>query len=269
MTIDKATVEHCIALLRGAGEYQRQWKRQPYHADPEMLETWTFTTHPMDLLAPLIAPEPTEAEKLVNEWLGGCWDENDTDYVRLAQFILDKRNAERVAATPVAPSTDDITQASADTICSINAALGNCEPQYVFGPWIEWQGGVCPVPGDWMVDIVCRYETVEDYTQTVACATRWRRGWGWDVGRHRSDITHYRVRFEVGKWYDWAGGPCPVGPDVMVVVVTRDGWESAESWWAQGWSEGCHDWWKHEGYRPEDNITRFKIISPSSTGEKA
>lgn len=92
MNIDKATVERCIALLSGAGKYERQWKRLSDMDEPDLEETWTFTTHPMDLLTPLIAPQPTEAEKLVNEWLGGCWDESDTDYVRLAQFILDKRD---------------------------------------------------------------------------------------------------------------------------------------------------------------------------------
>lgn len=254
MTIDKATVEHCIALLRGAGEYQRKW--------PEPLEVWTFTTHPIDLLAPLIAPEPTEAEKLVNEWLGGCADENDTDYVRLAQFILDKRNAERVAATPVAPSTDDITQASADTIRSINAALGNCEPQYVFGPWIERQGGECPVPGDWMVQVALdKNAGNQGLDASAACLFRWSHF------PHGGNITQYRVRFEVGKWYDWTGGPCPVEPDVKVVVVTRDGVEGEHR--AQEWSEGLYDWWKHEGHDPDDNITRFKVTSPSSTGEKA
>ena len=108
--IDTATVQRCIELLKGSGEYRRviHWD-QPSRTS-ETRETWTYTQHPMDLLVGLLKTEPTEAEKLVDAWLDGNMDEDDQDYVRLAQFILDRVNAQLTF-----PSTEGVTAAERPT----------------------------------------------------------------------------------------------------------------------------------------------------------
>jgi len=130
-------------------------------AENGKIDTWTFTEHPADILRSLLPPpEKSEAEKLVDEWQS-CFDSKCT-FVDLAQFILDKQN-------PVDP-----------------------EPTYVFGPWITWQGGEeCPVAGDWVVEIVCRCETIGDHDGMIAEADGY--GWQWDDIENPADITRFRV----------------------------------------------------------------------------
>lgn len=235
--IDTATVERCIKLLRGHGEYKRQWGRQPYRSDPELVETWTFTTHPMDLLRGLIVTK-TEAEKLVSEWREYRDPEDDyglfgrDDMNTLAQFILDKQQP----ATH--PSVTAFREAF-DRTGTMVGTLAEPEPRYVFGPWIEWHGGECPVPGDWMVDV--RFRDLGAYSQPIPAG---KLHWGHYKNDLR-DITHYRVRFEVGKWYDWIGGPRPVGDDVQL------GWQALNGWAGGNTTPSDIHW---------DYITKFQII---------
>lgn len=274
--IDPATVQRCIQALRGTGQYDKEWKRLSDMDEPHLVESWTYTTHPMDILAALIKPEPTEAEKLVDEWLGGNMDEDDQDYVRLAQFILDKQADARFAEMLAAPTLDtrsfdhtnedgDLLRTTVTTGAMKSAeSLGdilhshNQEPQFVFGPWIEWQGGDCPVPGDWMVQVALdKNAGNQGLDASAACLFRWSHF------PHGGNITQYRVRFEVGKWYDWNGGPCPVDGDVKVEFVQRDNFTS--SWKArelalEGWERG--DCWKWTTPSSDDNIVRFKVVAP-------
>lgn len=203
--IDTATVQRCIELLKGTGEYRRviHWD-QPSRTS-ETRETWTYTTHPMDLLTGLLKTEPTEAEKLVDAWLGGNMDEDDQDYVRLAQFILDtqKRDGEALMQTAMNNLEDRLRINAAPYDAVVKAIIASCaqpEPQYVFGPWMPAvDGQTPPFPDGWF------YQMRSTRTGEVNPAI-------WPVrGRFTSEDTEYRVRFTVGQWYDWAGGDCPVG----------------------------------------------------------
>lgn len=271
--IDTATVERCIELLRGTGEYGRSTKRISDFEEPHQVETWTFTTHPIDLLRSLIVPEPTEeseAEKLVSEWLGGGTVDGDEDYVRLVQFILDKqkRDGEAMlanamenlnAATLIRSSAVTGTmKASPDDIKAINEALRYCEPkpQYVYGPWIEWHGGECPVPGDWIVEYKLRNGFQSPFLNPCKGV---KLDWEHPTFRHLGDscdITHYRVRFELNRWYGWTGGPCPVGDDVLIAYHTSNGC-------AGGNARGSDLYWTHPSNGAD--ITRFKITSSGET----
>lgn len=294
--IDPATVQRCIELLKGTGRYDKQWKRLSDMDEPDIEETWTYTTHPMDLLAGLLPkPEPTEAEKLVDAWLGGNMDDSDTDYVKLAQFILDRVNAqltfpstEGVTATERSSFTVDQWQAntlpegpfrlvdengreiasgftsslkaSPEDVKAVSDAIRNVmepQPRYVFGPWVKWNGGDCPVPGDWMVETVCSDEVMGEHDADVCEAS----DWAWN---HCDccDITHYRVRFTVGQWYDWAGGDCPVGKDVMVTYELRKyGFDETGPWSAKRL-----DWAHPTQWGAATDIIKFKI---TNTGETA
>jgi len=231
--IDPATVQRCIEALKGSGRYDSQWKRQRYQRDVELIETWTYTTHPMDILKGLLPPpEKSEAEKLVDEW-AEFWGikriEGREDYVRIAQFILDKQKAHLKEL--IAPSDMPVVEKP--------------EPQYVYGPWIEWKGGQCPVPGDWMVQRVWKGVLQEPESAS-------RVAWMFE------GTEKYRVRFEVGKWYDWTGGPCPVQPDVKVEYAMRNGMPDYTSPRAS-----TLDWHHPTRYiTPGCDIIRFKVVAP-------
>lgn len=238
--IDTATVQRCIEALKGTGEYNRQWQWKNYGtAAMELLETWTYTTHPIDVLQALIKPEKTEAEKLVDEWMaenGIARCDDKRDLINVAQFVLDSVNAEKVAVDfPAEP---------------IDLGVGET-PEYIFGPWIEWKGGERPVPGDWEIQTVCPRlrKTLDDPDETLTSAGGWsERQW-----RDTVSISHYRVRFEVGKWYDWHGGECPLGPDTKVVMKLRDGRDFGPYYvsavtWQHGYGSGGGD------------IIRFKVV---------
>lgn len=63
--------------------------------------------------------------------------------------------------------------------------------------------------------------------------------------------TRALYRLKVTPWIPHDGGPCPVGPNVMVKVKTRNEWvcsgpgRRAGFWMAEMPGEG--DWWVHEG----------------------
>lgn len=222
--LDPATVQRCIEALKGTGRYDKQWKRELNQRDSELIESWTYTTHPIDILAGLLKPEPTEAEKLVDAWLCGNMDEDDQDYVRLAQFILDKQK-------PVAQAE---------------------EVQYAYGPWIIHPDGNAPViPEGWKYQLRgCTTGRVHNEILT-----------GPDTAQTWS-ATDYRIRFEVGKWYDWAGGPCPVDDAVTVEVIQRDEYQCsgpARDFTLAGWESG--DCWKRTTIR-DDHIVRFRVLAP-------
>lgn len=240
LPIDTATVERCIELLRGHGEYDGRLGRTM--SEPTLVETWTFTTHPMDLLRGLIVTK-TEAEKLVSEWREYRDPEDDyglfgrDDMNTLAQFILDKQKRERVSAMMAAPLKCDGYSTSEEP-----------QPQYVFGPWIIPTDGRTPdFPIGWEYQMRSAITHVENSSiQTM-------------IGRYTAIDTHYRVRFEVGKWYDWTGGACPVGDDVRVEVVQRDDYTTTEA--AGNFSKWNHteDCWLWSTKYSDDNIIRFKI----------
>lgn len=137
------------------------------------------------------------------------------------------------------------------TTSTVTGVLSD-EPQFVFGPWIEWQGGDCPVPGDWMVQVALdKNAGNQGLDASAACLFRWSHF------PHGGNITQYRVRFEVGKWYDWTGGPCPVDGDAKVEVGLRTG-ETVNFY-----SDARSYRWTHGFYgKPVDDhdITRFKVL---------
>lgn len=234
--LDPETVQRCIDALKGTGRYDKQWRRTPYQRDAELVETWTYHQHPIDILAGLLKPEPTEAEKLVDEWDGdpdvAANDPERRNYLSLAQFILDRQAEARIAEMLAAP---------------VSVAE---QPQYVFGPWIKWHGGECPVPGDWMVQVRLDGRLCSGSVPTAG-------GMQWDH-RASGNITHYRVRFEVGKWYDWTGGPCPVGDDVRLEVGLRNGSANSTYINAKNW---C---WTHGfGFKAvtDYDIVRFRVLA--------
>jgi len=291
--IDPATVQRCIEALKGSGEYDRQWKRQLYQRGAgELVETWTYTTHPMDILKGLLPPpEKSEAEKLVDEWLESS-NPNDS-YAGLAQFILDKQRSDNPAEVlrdiatelaeehgytvdqwqtyplpdgpfklvdangrEIASGFSSSLKASPDDIRAINEALRNVAPQYVYGPWRDWQGGECPVPADWHVETVLRYEEKGSHDTSICKAggyVNWEHV-GPGVQGNTYDITHYRVRFEAGRWYDWDGGECPVEPDVRVEVTLRNGEVTQAYHNPTGWR------WHHVEMFQSHDIIRFRII---------
>jgi hypothetical protein len=299
--IDAATVQRCIEALNATGEYDRQWKRQPYTRGPgELIETWTYTTHPIDILKGLLPPpEKSEAEKLVDEFFRDRTATQVSD-VALVQFVLDKQRSDNPAevlrdiATELAeengytvdqwqtyPLPDgpfklvdengreialgfsSSLKASPDDIRAINEALRNVAPQYVYGPWREWQGGECPVPGDWVVQVELDNEWADtdaegnaftDFSLAGDADTGTAEVFMWPLDRFCGNITHYRVRFEVGKWYDWNGGECPVEPDVRVEVTLRNG-EATQAY------HNPTMWrWQHVERLQSHDIIRFKII---------
>jgi len=236
--IDAATVQRCIEALKGSGEYRRDWKRRPYHPGPgELVETWTYTTHPMDILAALLhPPEKSEAEKLVAEWLDTS-DVNDS-YRELVQFILDKQKAHLKEL--IAPSDMPVVE----------------KPQYVFGPWVTPTDELTPnFPIGWL------YQMRSSRTLEVN-SVLWKMG-----SRVCSIDTDYRAVFEVGKWYNWNGGPCPVEPDTKVHIQTRDGYQDTDGEAASGFGPtevGRADWWAYQNCRTDDHIVRFKIIGEAA-----
>lgn len=269
--IDTATVQRCIELLKGTGEYRRviHWD-QPSRAS-ETRETWTYTQHPMDLLAGLLKPEPTEAQKLVDAWLVSCGivqAEDYGDFVRVAQFVLNNTKRDNPAeilrnwATDFAEEHGYTAKHESFDAAAAHAAtpIREPEPQYTFGPWIEWHGGDCPVPGDWMVETLYRKETIEMHFDTVIPASEYNKVAAWQHNRVSSqhEITHYRVRFTVDQWYDWAGGECPVEKDVQVEVGLRNGSTNST------YSNPTFYRWTHGIYSPSDlhDIVKFRVIAP-------
>lgn len=228
--IDPETVKRCIEALRTApGVYSERKTYTNTYIDAITIDNAVVTLEGL-----LPEPEKTNAEKLVDEW---CQSRGMTlfgdiikDYASFADFVLD-RVSEKVATAI------------------------NTEPSYVYGPWIKWEGGKCPVPGDWRIETVLADETVANHDEDITTA----QGWRWTHIGSDSDITHYRVRFEVGKWYDWTGGPCPIDGETRAQVRFRYGQTYEGSGKTSFWSNGSYDWWKHEGL-PDDNIIAFKVV---------
>lgn len=263
--IDTATVQRCIELLKGTGEYRRviHWD-QPSRTS-ETRETWTYTTHPMDLLAGLLEPEPTEAEKLVSAWAEDAANLLDADYwyeelVELAQFILDKqaRDGEALMRTAMnnledrllvrTMTTTGTMKASPEEIRAINEALGNVEPQFVYGPWMPAvDGQTPPFPVGWFYQM--RAASTGVIGTTLEC-----RG-----APVESIDTEYRVRFEVGKWYDWAGGDCPVGAEVRVEVGLRDAGTNST------YTNPTYYRWGHGMGADSHDIIKFRIMGIGET----
>lgn len=208
--LDPATVQRCIDALTGTGKYGYAFERISDFEPPVRVEQWTYTMHPMDVLRGLLEKDErrTEAEKLVDEWLGGNMDEDAQDYVRLAQFILDKQADARAAemlAAPVDTRFFDHTNSDGDLLrttvttgamkCDesfgdiLHSAMETPEPQYVFGPWMPAvDGRTPPFPAGWYYQMRnARTGEVNPIVQPVQ-------------GRFESIDTEYRVRFEVGKW---------------------------------------------------------------------
>lgn len=257
--IDAATVQRCIELLKGTGEYRRviHWDRPSRIS--ETREQWTYTQHPMDLLAGLLKTEPTEAEKLVDAWLVSCGivqAEDYGDFVRVAQFVLDNTKRDNPAEILRNWATDfaeehgytvdhESFDAAADHVAT---PIGEPEPQYVFGPWMPAvDGQTPPFPDGWF------YQMRSTRTGEVNPAI-------WPVrGRFTSEDTEYRVRFTVGQWYDWAGsGDCPLGEDVQVEVGLRNGSTNST------YSNPTFYRWTRGIYSPSDlhDIVKFRVIAP-------
>ncbi len=203
---------------------------------------WTETGASIQAkLAQLLpAPEKSEAEKLVDEW----WDiqglDDGTDTTAMVEWILAKVRSERSRETPVFVHGDfdaalnwiaekHRTLTYGSMIFNTNPAP---EPEYIYGPWVQWHGGECPVPGNWEVQTVLNDETLE----TVDPGHYEAENWEWQHAGTWPHITHYRVRFEVGKWYDWGDEydrrpPLPLYSEstVTVTVRLRSGVETANS----------------------------------------
>ena len=196
------------------------------------------------------APPKSEAELLVDEWVAQnvAYESQRAVNVALAQFVLDRERATHAATPPpITPEAPEAPEAQS--------------PVYVYGPWIEWHGGdECPVSGDWFVQVHFDGDWVDydaagnkfiDFSEANDEADgRPASKWHW-YHDGIADITHYRVRFEVGKWYDWAGGSCPVPGDTRVVVGFSDR-DKVDGYYAKAWS------WKHIGSKSSD-ITQFCI----------
>jgi hypothetical protein len=233
------TLQRAIEALKGTG--QHGLLRQPYERHPS--DVWTYyDTHPMDVLKALIPPPPappkSEAEKLVDEWINeqNANPEWRGAYVAVAQFVLDKTQ-------PV------ITPAAAPT---------TSEKQYVFGPWIEWKGGGCPLPADWEIQTVLNDETMDNFDDCVDAAGAYGSS-AW-LNSAPLPITHYRVRFEVGKWYNWTGGECPVPEGCLVAVHLRNFHQPEDRH-----AKAAYFRWLHAVpqpnavYDPEYDIIRFRV----------
>lgn len=269
VTLDAETVERIVEML-GA-----------YHVKQH---GYLFTQNPIDVLRSLaIAPEKTEAQKLVDAWLSSR--EPDAGYVHLAQFVLEKLNkpvsinmnfdgcvsreqAKRIARhhSPFLPNAETVTQVQTYATdkwplgqsyapTTMQAKRDDAQPQpaprYVFGPWIEWSGGDCPVPHDWKIETVCSDETMGEHDPEINRAGGYRSVW------HKGNlrITHYRVRFEVGEWYDWNGGECPVEAATLVEAWLRHNSDPQHyKWEASGW-----DWRHLDG---SGDIVKFRIVEP-------
>lgn len=244
--LDPATVQRCIEALKGTGRYDKQWKRLSDMGDPDLIESWTYTTHPMDILADLLKPKPTEAEKLVDEWKveagysSSFGDFDIDDMLELTQFILDKQAQNATMNFATALHDQRVYEEP------IGAT------QFVYGPWIIHPDGNAPViPEGWKYQLRgCTTGRVHNEILT-----------GPDTAQTWS-ATDYRIRFEVGKWYDWAGGPCPVDDAVTVEVIQRDEYQCsgpARDFTLAGWeSGGC---WKRTTIR-DDHIVRFRVLAP-------
>jgi hypothetical protein len=72
-------------------------------------------------------------------------------------------------------------------------------------------------------------------------------------------------------WIQWGGGPCPVGTNVEVEIVCRDGQHivGAAGDFTAEHNDGA-DWWTHSLERPadmpgadqsEDDIVRYRLLA--------
>lgn len=57
------------------------------------------------------------------------------------------------------------------------------------------------------------------------------------------------MEYEVGKWYGWNGGECPVHPDTVVEVEFGE----------RSVASACRFMWDHTGIK---DIIAFRIIKP-------
>jgi hypothetical protein len=87
-------------------------------------------------------------------------------------------------------------------------------------PWIEWNGGECPVPPGTRVDLRFRNGAeLESYPQDTAEVFYWRHD------DHFSDIVAYRVHVE---------GPMEAeksGAYLAIVALCIVGWALMVAWW--------------------------------------
>lgn len=183
--LDPATVQRCIEALKGTGRYDVKWDMLGYAGALRKVESWTYTTHPMDILAGLLKPEPTEAEKLVDAWMGGNMDEDDQDYVRLAQFILDKQAQN--------PTMNFATALHDQRVYEEPIGV----TQFVYGPWIIHPDGNAPViPEGWKYQL--RGRTTGRVHNEILTGPDTAQTWS---------ATDYRLRFEAGKWFNTSDHP--------------------------------------------------------------
>lgn len=241
--LDPATVQRCIEALKGTGRYERQWERLSDMDDPDLIESWIYTTHPMDILAALLKPEKSEAEKLVDEWDGSPETtpaHERRDYLSLAQFILDKQAQN--------PTMNFATALHDQRVYEEPIGV----TQFVYGPWIIHPDGNPPViPEGWKYQL--RGRTTGRVHNQILTGPDTAQTWS---------ATDYRLRFEVGKWYDWTGGRCPVDDAVTVEVVQRDEYQCsapARDFTLAGWESG--DCWLWTTNR-DDHIVQFMVIAP-------
>lgn len=220
--LDAATVQRCIDALKGSGVYRKEWRSGELNRYAELIETWTYTTHPMDILKDLLPPpEKTEAEKLVDKWIEKAKPApigvgNMADLIRFAQFALD--------------SLEPPTEAPQ-------------EEAYVFGPWIDWPNGPPPkIPHGWEYQMT---GTETGYLSDVFIGPDTNSAW------HN---TNFRYCFRQNTWYNWRGGDCPVKEDTQVAVRYADGSVTRWPGDAYGW-----EWEHHHG---QGNIIEFKIVAP-------
>ncbi len=219
------TLDACINAL--------SWKMrvrsysEPYSKITDDYYTFAGNRSPLDILESLRpAPELSEAEKLASEWATSRgYDFVTPGNVSLVEFVMQR------LATP--------------------AKLPEPEPEYVFGRWIKHDGSnECPVPSDWEIETVCgRYESLDEYDTSITRANNWT------PGQWEKSITYYRVRFEVGKWYDWTGGECPLPDDCRFEFCMRGGKERT-------YTRGTDVWdlrWNHTGWAGD--IIAFRVVS--------
>ena len=84
MNLDIDTLNHCIAALEGKGAYSRVFKREGYD-EVTLAETWTFTTHPIDILKELL-PKPATVIGIATRNLMAGEILTESDYVPYREF---------------------------------------------------------------------------------------------------------------------------------------------------------------------------------------
>ena len=213
------------------------------HIDPATVQQC------IDALTKLLpAPEQTESERLVDEWLSSS--NPNAGYKELAQFILDKQKPVEMVISGVTSRETAERMAYRELksmIASPDAGPIVEKPGLVYGPWIGAEDDKTPdFPVGWSYQM--RNALTGEVNQNLMQM----------VKRHPSQNTEYRAVFTVGKWYNWNKvGECPLPADTLIQWLWGD--ETEFDFDTDTYEAGGLSWsWQNPDYTYK--IKKFRIV---------